>query len=157
MILDHILELGNPESLNKELLHRTSMSLSLQVSAECEIPQVIRRKRNSLQTSIPQTSTPVITTTAFTDVDIALDPLTNAMAGQLSCLEDLEMLLDSLPDEMCFLSKNHVGSSRNDHCWTGTSLGRYIATVCAILVLIAKYSEPGPSRTTSGGRGGSAQ
>lgn len=68
---------------------------------------------------------PVITTTAFTAVDIAFDPLPSAMTEQFSCLEDLEMLLDSLPDEMCYLSKNHVGSSRNDHCWTGTVLGRY--------------------------------
>ena len=104
-------------------------SFLLQVSSECDVSHIVKEtrsiheRRNTFQSTLnPQSETTII---EFTD--ISYDVLSDVVLVELSCMDQLSTLLVSVPDEMCYLSKDYIAHTGNVQCWTGSSLGRLAA------------------------------
>ena len=78
----------------------------------------IERRDAHFQPGSPYPSTPL------TEAAISYNLLAAAISMELTCMDEMGLFINSIPEEMCYLSKRPIAANRNTHCWTGTELGR---------------------------------
>ena len=54
--------------------------------------------------------------------ELGLDPLSHAFTMELRCLDVFEEVMSTVPEQLCYLSKNKLSTSTNVNCWSGTAL-----------------------------------
>ena len=54
--------------------------------------------------------------------ELGFDPLSHAFTVELRCLDVFEEVMRTIPEQLCYLGKNHLSSSTNVNCWSGTAL-----------------------------------
>ena len=52
---------------------------------------------------------------------LGLDPLSQAFSVELRCLDVFADVMDTIPEELCYLGKSKLAASNNINCWTGTN------------------------------------
>lgn len=94
----------------------------LQVDLECgalaDPASTIEKRDSHFQPGSPYPSTPL------TEAAISYNPLAAAISMELTCMDEMGLFINSIPEEMCYLSKQPIAANRNTQCWTGTELGR---------------------------------
>ena len=91
-----------------------------QVADACSDGTTMRKKRSPL-------SRRQIFNTAVTPTTSTLDykNLVEAFDRELHCMEEIGSLLRTIPEKMCYQSKQHktIADTGNHRCWLGSGLG----------------------------------
>ena len=52
---------------------------------------------------------------------LGLDPLSQAFSVELRCLDVFADVMNTIPEELCYLGKSKLSASNNINCWSGTT------------------------------------